>query len=1468
MTKFLICSLLFLAVLVDFPGIIYGQIHVETLGCFRAYSDPPVFPVIFLDYKYKADWTRFPNMNDLVQACAKAAKEKGYKYFAIQNFGECRWGASGLSLYSQHGRSTDCYGGVGGALSYYVYSFEKVLKSISYTEWSSWSICSVTCGNGIKVRRRQCLHGISSDCLEPVLQRMACTKDPCKEIYTSWGAWSICSKSCGSGRRYRIRSCLNWNNLDCWKWLDTEVCNKHNCSAQDSADDGQWSEWNPWSSCSVTCGGGFKKRTRTCTNPAPTKEGKPCVGVSSETSNCGTELCSVKIDGQWSNWGSWTSCPVTCGGGSQSRTRTCTNPAPANGGQDCSGNSSEKQECGASLCPVNGGWSTWKPWGPCSTTCGSGSQSRARTCTNPSPANGGENCQGESSETQACQVKLCPVDGQWSVWKAWTTCSATCGGGSQSRTRTCTNPAPANGGADCSGDPSESRVCGTNPCPVDGKWSDWKAWSSCSVTCGGGSQSRTRTCTNPEPANGGKNCVGESSETQACAEALCPVDGKWSDWKAWSACSATCGGGSQSRTRTCTNPAPANGGSDCVGVKLETQACGAQLCPVDGKWSDWKAWSSCSVTCGGGSQSRTRTCTNPTPANGGKECEGEDTQTQACQASHCPVDGKWTDWTEWKTCPVTCGGGSQSRTRACTNPAPSNGGKDCVGVDSETQACGTKLCPVDGKWSDWKPWSSCPVTCGGGSHSRSRSCTNPAPANGGKDCVGESSESQACGTNLCPVDGNWTVWTAWSSCPVTCGGGSQSRTRKCTNPEPANGGQDCVGGNSETQDCGTKLCPVDGKWSDWKPWSSCPVTCGGGSQSRERTCTNPTPANGGKDCIGENSETQACATNLCPVDGKWSEWKPWSTCPVTCGGGSQSRTRSCTNPAPANGGKDCVGDSSETQACGTKLCPVDGKWSDWKPWSSCPVTCGGGSQSRERTCTNPAPANGGKDCVGEISETQACATNLCPVDGKWSDWKPWSNCPVTCGGGSQSRERTCTNPAPANGGKDCVGDSSETQACGTTLCPVDGKWSDWKPWSPCPVTCGGGSQSRTRSCTNPAPANGGKDCVGENSETQECGTKQCPGCKIGELALDKCSQRCVCDSSGSFVNCTRIRQEFSSMSTADRERYINAVKLASTDPSYKTEYDNLITIHKVYFMKGIHGRMHFLTWHRWFILQYENLLRQIDCNITVPYWDWSVVSGNPWGTSPSDFWYSGNSGFGGNGVQPTGCVQTGVFREGAWTLVPSAGPSKCLKRFLNGHPPDSIAIAQLLKLDPKDFNSFELGLRVNFHDVVHCLIDGTMCSFDSAAAPEFFMHHGFVDKIWADWQKQSHEHKTVYFTELNEILPNAGVYSKFYVDNDNLTDKAVRVEYAPVNDNLLNSILIRLRSFSVQMLGRIPRVEFSKLDDRAVKVFSVTPEEVEEAKRLEALFNPQIRQSGLINPDALDQKLGFNHKLLDYISKK
>ena len=60
---------------------------------------------------------------------------------------------------------------------------------------------------------------------------------------------------------------------------------------------------------------------------------------------------------------------------------------------------------------------------------------------------------------------------------------------------------------------------------------------------------------------------------------------------------------------------------------------------------------------------------------------------------------------------------------------------------------------------------------------------------------------------LCPpLAGSWSTWTDWSSCSVTCGGGSQRRTRKCDDPPPRNGGAECPGSKEEVESCNTENC--------------------------------------------------------------------------------------------------------------------------------------------------------------------------------------------------------------------------------------------------------------------------------------------------------------------------------------------------------------------------------------------------------------------------------------------------------------------------------------------------------------------------------------------------------------------------------------------------------------------------------------------------------------------------------------
>ena len=60
---------------------------------------------------------------------------------------------------------------------------------------------------------------------------------------------------------------------------------------------------------------------------------------------------------------------------------------------------------------------------------------------------------------------------------------------------------------------------------------------------------------------------------------------------------------------------------------------------------------------------------------------------------------------------------------------------------------------------------------------------------------------------------------------------------------------------------------------------------------------------------------------------------------------------------------------------------------------------------------------------------------------------------------------------------------------------VNGGLSKWSPWSACKKTCGTGTATRTKTCTDPAPLHGGKDCtgLGATKEEKDCNPIQCAG---------------------------------------------------------------------------------------------------------------------------------------------------------------------------------------------------------------------------------------------------------------------------------------------------------------------------------------------------------------------------------------
>merc|ERR1712142_1360858 len=233
----------------------------------------------------------------------------------------------------------------------------------------------------------------------------------------------------------------------------------------------QWSEWQEWSTCTKDCGGGLKTRKKTCVQRKMRNKkdhdlyNPTCVGendnlkrklIAEQTVSCNIEGCAV--DFVWGSWSFWSSCSVTCSSGTKTRSRTC---APAvNGGTPCPDKREEKdeyyeeRECTKSDCETY--------------FEGEGVQARLRKCYSNTTLQEvqNQNCANEFShfnQDKKCKLKECPIDGGWSLWIEWSSCSQNCVNHPDSgeehtkarrtRKRHCNNPPAAFKGKKCKKNP-------------------------------------------------------------------------------------------------------------------------------------------------------------------------------------------------------------------------------------------------------------------------------------------------------------------------------------------------------------------------------------------------------------------------------------------------------------------------------------------------------------------------------------------------------------------------------------------------------------------------------------------------------------------------------------------------------------------------------------------------------------------------------------------------------------------------------------------------------------------------------------------------------------------------------------------------------------------------------------------------------------------------------------------------------
>ncbi|XP_024085624.1 semaphorin-5B isoform X1 [Cimex lectularius] len=381
------------------------------------------------------------------------------------------------------------------------------------------------------------------------------------------------------------------------------------------------------------------------------------------------------VDGGWTAWSSFSPCEHSNGDTCLCSTRTCGNPSPSNGGKPCNGFSIKVTNC-----TVHGGWTAWSVWSACSQTCGMAVKTRRRSCGNPAPQHGGRVCIGQDRSEMYCHSNPpCPtastpvLDGGWSSWGPWGECSAKCGGGYRFRYRTCSNPPPQlPGGLDCQGCHIDYQECNSSPCFDSRRLSSWTQW----IPLSNGTERRFRfSCKAPVPDSSLIKVGLFKTDDRYCSrDGICTkserldVDEVWSEWSAWSPCSAGCGTGQQSRVRTCEGPH-----GECTGPTQITKLCNLQ--PCKGEWSCWSEWSPCTSSCGLGTRQRTRVCIGEDK----NSCDGKSVAHQDCNVSPCLTSEGWYEWSIWSECDSS---GHQTRTRTCSTTSPG-----CIGPDIDSRLC-------------------------------------------------------------------------------------------------------------------------------------------------------------------------------------------------------------------------------------------------------------------------------------------------------------------------------------------------------------------------------------------------------------------------------------------------------------------------------------------------------------------------------------------------------------------------------------------------------------------------------------------------------------------------------------------------------------------------------------------------------------------------------------------------------------
>ncbi|XP_066414583.1 A disintegrin and metalloproteinase with thrombospondin motifs 7 [Molothrus aeneus] len=477
--------------------------------------------------------------------------------------------------------------------------------------------------------------------------------------------------------------------------------------------------------------------------------------------------------------------------------------------------------------------------------------------------------------------------------------------------------------------------------------------------------------------------------------------------------------------------------------------------PIDGGWSSWSAWASCSRSCGAGVQSAERHCSHPTPKYGGRYCLGERKRFRICNVRRCPLDkpsfrqvqcsqfnpmlykGKLYKWTpvpnNMNPCELHCRPEHEYFAEKLRDAVVD--GTPCYDSDASRDVCINGICKnvgCDYEIDSHAVEDRCGVCHGDGSTCHTVHKTFEDSEGLGYVDIGiipvgareiRIEEVAEAGNFLALrsedpekyfLNGGWTIqWNgdyrvAGTTFTYKRTGNWENLTSPGPTVEPVwiqllfqetNPGVRYQYTIQRPADSENEIEQPEFLWR-FGSWTTCTATCGTGVQRQVVHCVERLAGLVEErfcDALTRPDDQQrTCSEEPCPA--RW--WVgEWQQCSATCGrAGLMKRTVLCIQSVGLDEQRalqpaDCqhLTKPDATMPCHPEV-PCPSPWALGN-WSECSVTCGNGTQRRPVHCSNSTGAP--CDPAQRPSPERLCSLPQCHQEWDSTDWS---------GSGSSSRE--------------------------------------------------------------------------------------------------------------------------------------------------------------------------------------------------------------------------------------------------------------------------------------------------------------------------------------------------------------------------------------------------------------------------------------------------------------------------------